>query len=88
MESIVMETILEDKLNRIRIRDVLYVSKLHVNLFSISKLVSNNLRVQFNLNESIVKFCDEEAIVIAPCKRNLYEINIVKVHEAEAANLI
>ena len=53
-----------------------------------SKLVSNGLKIKFNLNEYIVKFCNGKAIAIAPRERNLYEINFVKVHEAEAANLV
>ena len=88
MESIVVEAILEGKINQIHIKDMLHVSKLHANLLSVSKLVSNDLKIQFNLNECIVKSCNGEAIAIAPRKRNLYEINFVKVHEAEATNLV
>ena len=53
-----------------------------------SKLVLNNLKVQFNLNKCIIKSCNSEAIAITSRKRNLYRINFVKVHEAKAANLV
>jgi hypothetical protein len=66
MESIVVEAILEDKINQICIKYVFYVPKLHANLFLVGKLVSNGLKVQFNLNKCIVKSCDGEAIAIAP----------------------
>ena len=42
------------------------VSKLHVNLFSVNKLVINALNAQFTLNKCIVKSCNDEAIAIAP----------------------
>ena len=45
MRSIVTETILKGKINQIRIKDVFHVSKLHVNLLSVSKLMSNGLKV-------------------------------------------
>ena len=67
---------------------MLYVSKLHVNLVSVNKLVLNGLKVQFNLNEYIVKFCNSEVIAIALHERSLYKINFVKVHEADTTNLV
>ena len=62
-----METILKGNINNIRIKYALNMSKLHANLLSVSNLVSNNLKIQFNLNECIVKSCNGEAIAIAPC---------------------
>ena len=67
---------------------MLYTPKLHANLLSVSKLVSNGLKLQLNLNACIVKSCDVKAITIVPCERNLYEINFMKVHEAETINLV
>ena len=88
IRSIVVEAILEGKNNQICIKDVFHISKLHSNLLSLSKLVSNGLKIQFNLNECIVKSYNGEAIAIAPCKRNLYKINFVKVHKVKATNLV
>lgn len=34
------------------------------------------------------KSCNDEVIVIASRKENLFQINFVKVHKAEAANLV
>ena len=62
-----METILKGNINNIRIKYALNMSKLHANLLSVSNLVSNNLKIQFNLNECIVKSNNGEAIAIAPC---------------------
>jgi hypothetical protein len=88
MGSIILEAILKDKINQFCIKHVLHAPKLHANLLSISKLVSNGLKVQFNLNKCIVKFCDGEVIANAPRKQNMYEINFVEVHEVEATNLV
>lgn len=40
-----METIMKDNINNIHIKDVLNMSKLYVNLLSMSNLVSNNLKI-------------------------------------------
>jgi hypothetical protein len=58
------------------------------NLFSVSELVSNGLKVQFNLNKCVIKFCNGEVIAIALRKQNLYEINFVEMHESDMANLV
>ena len=55
MRSIIVETIVRDKIDQIRIKDALNESKLHANLFSVSKLVLNNLKVQFNLKKILCK---------------------------------
>ena len=78
MGSIIVEAIVEGKINQIRIKVVLHVSRLYTNLFSMNKLVSNGLKVQFNLNKCIVKSCDSEAIVIVPRKGNLYDFFFCK----------
>lgn len=67
---------------------MLYVPKLHVDLLLVTKLVLNGLKVQFNLNKCIIKFCNDKAIAFTSCERNLYEINFVMVHKAKAANLV
>lgn len=54
MRSIVVEAILESKINQIRILNVLNISKLHANLLSVNKLLSNSLKIHFNLNAYIV----------------------------------
>ena len=53
IRSIVVKQIDKCNINQIRIKDVLYVSKLHVNLSSLSKLVSNYLKIQFNLMNAL-----------------------------------
>lgn len=69
---ITLSKLLEGKINQTRIKDVLHVSNLHVNFLSMSNLVSKGSRVQFNLNNYIVKFCKGVAIAIMSRKRNLY----------------
>ena len=54
MRSIVVEAILESKINQIHILNVLNISKLHANLLSVNKLLSNSLKIHFNLNAYIV----------------------------------
>ena len=46
-----MNIILEDKVNQICIKNDLSIFKLHANLLSMSKLMSNGLRIQFNLDK-------------------------------------
>ena len=87
MGSIIVEAIVKGKINQIRIKNVLHVSKLHANLLSVSKLVSNGLKVQFNLNECIVKSCDGEAIAIAP-REAIIQNQFCEGAQAEAANLV
>ena len=76
------------KINQIHIKYTLRVPKLQANLLSVSKLVLNNLKVQFNLNKYFVKVCGGEAIAIVPHINNLYLMNFTKVHEADAVNLV
>ena len=45
---IVVEATLKSRINQICIRYVFHVPKLHANWQSVSKLVSNGLKVQFN----------------------------------------
>lgn len=67
---------------------MLHVSKLHANLLLVNKLMSNGLKVQFNLKKCVVRSCDGEVIAITTYKRKLYKINFVKAHEVDAANLV
>ena len=43
---------------------------------------------QFNLNFFFVKACNSEIVVIASHEGNLYKINFMKVHKADAPNLV
>ena len=61
MKSIIVEAIVKININQIRIKDVFLMFKLHVNSLLVSKLVLNDLKVQFKLNGYIVKYCDNEA---------------------------
>ena len=45
MDSIVVEAILEGKINQLHIKNVFNVPKLHANLLSVSKLVSKKLKI-------------------------------------------
>ena len=85
MKFIIVEAIVTGKINRIHIKYTLHVPKLYVNVLSVTKLVSNKLKVQFNLNECIVKIYNSKVIAR---QGNLYEINFVKVYKADAANLV
>lgn len=83
MGFIVMEAIMKGNINQIRIKDMHHVSMRHASLHFMNKLVSNDLRIQFNLNKWIVKSCNG-----APYKGLLYEINLVNVNKADATNLV
>lgn len=65
-----MKAILENKIDKIGIKDVLHVLKFHINLFSVTKLVSNHLNALSNLHKCIVKSYDGQIITIAPRKQN------------------
>lgn len=55
MRSIIVKNIVRGKINRIPIKDAFHVSKLQANMFLVKELVSNNLKMQFNLNKRFVK---------------------------------
>lgn len=88
MRSTIVETIIRDKIDLICIKDVLHIPKLYANLPSVSKLVSNSLKVQFNLKKYFVKVWNGEVIAIASLKGNLYIMDLTKVHRADVANLV
>ena len=62
--------------------------KLQANLLSVSKLLSNGLKMHFNLNECIVRGPNGEVNVIKLHNGNLYEINFNNVHKANVADLV
>ena len=88
MESIIMEAIVKGDINWIHIVNVLHLPKLHANLISVSKFVSNGLKVHFNLNKWIIKYYDRKAIAVELREGNFYEILVIKVHQTNAANLV
>ena len=69
------------------IKFYVYVSKLQENLLLVSKLLSNELKAQFNLNECIVKGRDGEVNAIGLRKVDLHETQLSKVHRVYVANL-
>ena len=70
--SIFVEAIVEGKINHIYIKDVLHVPKLHAKLLFVSKLMLNNLNVQFNLDEYIIKFYNCANRTIVEIARNTF----------------
>lgn len=88
IKSIIVKTINKDSIFRICSKNAFYVSKFHVNFFNVRKLVSNGLSIRFNLNKCIVKSCNGEVIMNAPHECKLYKINFMKVHKADATNLM
>lgn len=61
--------------------------KLQTHLLLVSKILLNKLKVQFNLNEFIVRSSDDEIIAIVSRKGNLYQMNFIKVYGTNVANL-
>ena len=72
---------------RIRIQDVLHVPKLHANLLSVSKLVSQELKVHFNNHGCVLRAANGEVIVTAPREGNLYQIHFLTVNGSSRACL-
>jgi hypothetical protein len=87
MGSILVELMVKGQTRRIRIKDVLHVPKLHANLLSVSKILSSGCKVQFNMNECIVRAFDGEVIAVALREGNLYQMTFTKVCEMHVANL-
>jgi len=58
------------------IKDMLHMPKLYVNLLSMSKMASQDLKVQFNKNYVFYVFnaSNGEMIVITPKQDNLYQL--------------
>ncbi len=61
--------------------------KLHANLLLVSKILSSGCKVQFNMNECIVRAFDGEVIAIALHEGNLYQVTFTKVCEMHVANV-
>jgi hypothetical protein len=87
MGFILVEVMVKGRTKRIKIKDVLHVPKLHANLLSVSKISSSGCKVQFNMNECIVRAFDGEVIAIALREGNLYQMTFTKVCEMHVANL-
>ncbi len=83
MGSILVEVMVKGQTKKIRIKDVLHVPK----LLSVSKILSSGCKVQFNMNECIVRAFDREVIVIALREGNLYQVTFTKVCEVHVANV-
>lgn len=79
---------MKDKMKQICIKDTFHVLKLQVNLFSVSKLLLNGLKMHLNLNECIVRGLTREVISLGLRNGNLYEINFKKVHEVDVMDLV
>ena len=65
--SIVMKVMVKDKINIVHIM-MLHVQKLQTNLLLVSKLLSNELIVQFNIIKYVMRGPDEEVHAIKPRK--------------------
>ena len=62
MEPIVVDVFVRGKIKRVHIKIFLYVSKLQANLLSVSKVLWNGMKMQFSLNECIVRGLDGERL--------------------------
>ncbi len=71
MGSILVEVMVKVQTKKIRIKDVFHVPKLHANLLSVSKISSSGCKVQFNMNECIVRAFDGEVIANSTTRRQL-----------------
>ncbi len=87
MGSILVEVMVKGRTKKIRIKDVLRVPKLHANLLSVNKILSSGCKVQFSMNECIVRAFDGEVIAIALREGNLYQMTFTKVCEVHVANV-
>lgn len=88
MDFIVVGVIVRGKIKRICIKDALHVPKLKGNLLLVSKLLLSGLKVQFKLNECIVRSRNKKFVAISLCKGNLYQIKFDKMHGVDATNLM
>jgi len=66
IDCIMVEIVLNGHLQKICIKDVLNVPRLHANLLLVRKMVSHGLNVQFNHNSCILKATNGEMIVMVP----------------------
>ena len=85
MGCIVVEVDVRGQSRSIRIQDVLHVPKLHANLLSVSKLVSQDLKVQFNNKGCVLRAPNGEMIVMAPKEGNLYQLRFKTVNGTRRA---
>ena len=88
IDSIVIKVMVKDQIKIIRIKNIFLVLKLQANLLLVSKLLSTRLKIQFNLNECIVRGPDGEVISIGLHNGNLYKMNFKNVHIVDAVDLV
>lgn len=85
--SIVGETRAKGCTSNIQMHDVLHVSNLHSNLFSMSKFISRGLNVHFNSVGCKMKAANGEILAVAKFKYNLYRFDTNVVNGAETSSL-
>lgn len=88
MDIIIFEAIIKDKIKRMHIKSILHVPMLQANLLLGSKLLSNGLKLQFNLNECNVRGPNGNVIAMGLDNGNLYKIKLTNVHGTDVADLI
>lgn len=76
--DIVIETLVGNQKNRVKVCDVLYVPKLMTNLLSVSQLIKNGNQVIFKEKGCEVYNNKNQLVAIASLQNNVYKLNFVK----------
>jgi transposase InsO family protein len=87
MGCIIVEVMVNAVMRKIRIQDALHVPKLHANLLSVSKLVAQGLKVEFNNQGCVLATRSGEMIVTVPKLGNLYQLEFKTVNDSSTASV-
>ena len=83
--SMLVETSVDNKVERICIHDVLHVPKLHTNLLSVNNLVARGLNVNFNTTGCKVRTQGGEVMAVTTMEANLYQLDLKVVGGGDAS---
>lgn len=81
--TIAVEIVVKGMSKRMTLKDVLYVLKMKKNLLSVSKLVTNGCKVQFDMNGCFVITMEGKEVAKGTRNNNLYTINCKKINRVE-----
>lgn len=82
--TVIINTLINDKINKIRLEDTLYVPDLKTNLISVSKCTAREKKIIFNHKSATILGKNDKPIIRAKREGNLYFVDI----KTDIANIV
>lgn len=86
--SIIVDIIVKIKTKKIKLKDMLYISKMKKNFFLVNKLVLHGYKVQFDENGCFIKILDRNDVAKDFRNCNFYFIKYKKMNRIEVATFV